>query len=254
MKKQVISLLTIAFILFNVLPLFSVPASAADASDYGMYVRCWERYLSKDGTLYFNFVFGATKSWDVSYTAKLLDSDGKTVAAWTKTSKTILGGSDKQFYRYMFEDADDTLKVGNTYTFRVYGKCLANGKEQNFNWDYSVKYRNDLNTYSSSAYGMGATYKFYEYDYGDISFLLWLSASKDYDVTYKVRLVNPDGKSVYFWNDITIKSGTSDKKYTYNTSYAPVRDAGAYKIIVTQIVDYSGMHASYDKTFTYDFN
>jgi len=235
---------------------FMPTRAAAAAADYGISVRKWtfHYYVRNENELRlgFHFVVSASKRYDVTYSAKVLDSGGKQVTSWKGI--TIYGGNSLNYINFNMNKAAELLKSGSKYTIRITGKCVADGKEQSYYWDYEFTHTPNIHGFSAADYGKAISYKFLEYDYGDLVANFWLSANESYDVTYKVRVTDPEGRTIYTFSDVTVTAGTSEKKYKFSTKGLKIQRAGTYTFVVDGIVNFNGVHNRHDWKFKYEHN
>lgn len=234
MKKALIRriatlILTVSAIAFA-LGSAAVPVYAA-ASDYGMSVTKMYFYYAKDSetnkfNMYYQFKFGATGNYDVSYTIKLLDSGGNKVTGWD--GETYKAGANNKWFRLNFNDCNGRLTTGSQYTVRVTGECVAGGKTQSYYWDYTFTHDTSINDYSFEDLGMNAKKSYIEYDYGDFNTKLLLSANKGNDVNFVVELLDTKNNVAQRWNKVTISAWNTDKGYTFNTKGLALWDVGTY--------------------------
>jgi hypothetical protein len=225
---------------------------AARSSDFGMYVRKYTfHYYSEAEKIGFHLVLGAEKSYDVTYSVRLVDSDGTQIASWDDVTYT--GGKKRNFRIYNFTDAS-VLNWGEAYTLKVTGECLANGSEQRFTWNLDFVHWPDVFYLSQDELGMAVSYDFLEYDYGDFVFNLWFSANSDYSVVYKVRIIDPDGTTKYLFSDTEMDAWSGEKKWKFSSSGMKADKVGTWKIRVDATVDFEGMHNMRYWEFKYDLN
>jgi hypothetical protein len=108
------------------------------------------------------------------------------------------------------------LTEGKTYTFRLTGKCVADGKTQSFTWDYKFTHCPFINDYDMEEYGMYIEYEI-EHDFGDVLTTMLFYALSDFDIKYRVELLNTDKSVLKSWDTITVKSETY-KENSFNAS------------------------------------
>ncbi|MDR1706008.1 MAG: hypothetical protein LBS19_15175 [Clostridiales bacterium] len=252
MKKRLTALLLSVLTAIASLGLFSVPAMAAQSSDFGMYVRKYTfHYYSDAEKIGFHLVLGAEKSYDVTYTVKLVDEAGTQLASWDPV--TYYGGNKRNFRIYNLTDTS-RLNWGEDYTLKVTGKCLANGKEQSFTWNFKFNHWPSVFNYTKEELGKAVKYEFLEYDYGDFAFNLWLSANEGYDATYKVRIIDPDGKTKYIFGDTNAAAWSGENKWKFSTKGMMADKAGEWTIRVDGMVDFDGIHNMQYWNFKYNLN
>lgn len=255
MLKKLTAILLSTVTMLTVIGFMPMRAEAA-SSDYGMAVRKWtfHYYVRNENELRlgFHFVVDASKPYDVSYSAKVLDSDGKQVTSWKGIN--IYGGNRLNYINFNMNKAAQLLKPGSKYTMRITGTCVADGKEQSYKWDYEFTHTPSIHGFSAANYGKDVSYKFLEFDYGDLVANMWFSANESYDVTYRVRVTDPEGRTIYTFSDVTVTAGTSEKNYKFSTSGLKIQEPGTYTFIVDGIVNFNGVDNRHDWKFKYEHN
>ena len=226
------------------------------AADYGVFSRKDYFYYEKNEedeyevNLVCYFLFDAAKKYDVTYTAKLLDNNGNEFQNWSKGGVFKAGTEDNSYYFRLLR-CDDILAKGNEYKVRIIGSVTVDGKLKSWYWDYNFTHIPSINAYTSGDYGVDVKFNFLGYDSGDLRCELTLFATGDYDATYTVELLDPEGKKIYKWDSHTLFMGDESQTWKYSTNTKPAKNPGKYTYVIRGSVDVDQMQRRFKWEYFY---
>ena len=262
MFKKITAVLLSAVMMVAVFGLMPTRVVAASSSDYGMFVgRFRFNYSTENNKTDLEFIFhlGADKTHDVTYTARVLDSNGGTVASWTGANnrQVVTTGTRRATRSFRIIDISSVnLVVGSRYTFRIIGSVIVNGREQSYHWNYTFTHRPEIENHSAADLGLSSKFSYVGLNnQSNPVFDMWYTANKGYDTIYKVRIINSSGALMWYSSNFNVDAweGEVSQRVSVgwrNRTFSP----GPYVVEVYGMVEFDGLHNVLMWTYHLDVN
>jgi len=236
-------------------------AAASSASktsdDYGMQAikQFFEYKMYEDAlALLFRFHLAAKKDYDVTYSAKLFDLNGREIAAWP--DYTVNKHTARHTHSFRLDKCNAGLMAGAPHTFRLTGSVNTGNTTQAYYWAYTFDHDPAIFDFTVEDLGLSVSANTaFKADANDaFTADLQLRATKKYDAFYLVEAYSAAGEFYASWPGKTVSSGGNEgfRPVTSDTSVLPKHPLpdGAYEMFVYGMVDFGGVSKAFQWKYT----